>query len=98
MDRSCELGPSDALRLVPHATRRLGENLLLVSAGGATRPVERLTGGAAELWSCFAAGLTLSETAATVARRTAVDVASIESQVVAFAEALIRAGWAERAP
>ena len=88
------LEPSDRLRLVRSATRRLGSDLL-VSAGGATRPVERLTGSGPELWSAFAAGLSVGEAAARLADRTGAAVATVESQVLEFAEALVRARLAE---
>jgi hypothetical protein len=80
--------------LVRSATRRLGSDLL-VSAGGATRPVERLTGSGPELWSAFAAGLSVGEAAARLADRTGAAVATVESQVLEFAEALVRARLAE---
>jgi Coenzyme PQQ synthesis protein D (PqqD) len=89
------LEPSDRLRLVPSATRRLGSDLL-VSAGGATRPVERLTGTGPELWSAFAAGLSVGEAAARLAHRTGAAVATVEPRVLEFAEALVRAQLAER--
>jgi Coenzyme PQQ synthesis protein D (PqqD) len=89
--------PSDRLRLVPGATRRLGPDLL-VSVGGATRPVERLTGTGPELWGSFAAGLTLSEAAARLAQRTGATVATVEPHVLEFAAALVDAGLAERMP
>ncbi|MGH9227170.1 MAG: PqqD family protein [Acidimicrobiales bacterium] len=89
--------PSDRLRLVPCATRRLGADLL-VSAGGATRPVERLTGTGPEVWGYFAAGLTLGDAAARLAQRTGADRATVEPHVMEFAEALLRAGLAERVP
>jgi Coenzyme PQQ synthesis protein D (PqqD) len=82
--------------MVPSATRRLGPDLL-VSAGGATRPVERLTGSGSELWGSFAAGLTVGEAAARLAQRTGAALSTIEPQVLEFAEALVRAGLAERA-
>jgi len=91
------LAPTDRLQLAPSATRRLGPDLL-VSAGGATRPVERLTGSGPELWSSFAAGLTLGEAAARLARRTGTAVETVEPHVLEFAEALVRAELAERAP
>jgi hypothetical protein len=90
------LEPSDRLLLAPSATRRLGSDLL-VSAGGATRPVERLTGSGPELWNSFAAGLTLGEAAARLARRTGTAPAAVEPHVLSFAEALVRARLAERA-
>jgi hypothetical protein len=80
--------------LVPSATRRLGSDLL-VSAGGATRPVERLTGSGPELWSAFATGITISEAAARLAHRTGADAATLEPLVLEFAEALVRARLAE---
>jgi hypothetical protein len=91
------LEPSDRLRLAPSATRRLGSDLL-VSAGGATRPVERLTGGGPELWAHFAAGLTVAEATALVAHRTGTHPDAVEPRVLKYAEALISAGLAERAP
>jgi hypothetical protein len=91
------LGPSDRLQLVPCATRRLGTDLL-VSAGGATRPVERLTGSGPELWSAFAAGLTLGDAAVRLAERTGVAVSTIEPHVVEFAGALVRARLAAPVP
>jgi hypothetical protein len=96
VDESRALEPSDRLRLVPSATRRLGPDLL-VSAGGATRPVERLTGSGPELWGSFAAGLTLGEAAARLAQRTGAALGTIEPQVLEFAEALVRARLAEPA-
>jgi hypothetical protein len=95
VEGSRALVPSDRLRLVPSATRRLGTDLL-VSAGGATRPVERLTGTGPELWSAFAAGLTLAEAAARLAQRTGAAVPSVEPHVLEFAEALVHAQLAER--
>jgi hypothetical protein len=88
---------SDRLRLVPSATRRLGPDLL-VSAGGATRPVERLTGSGPELWRSFAAGLTVAEAAARLAQRTGAAFTTVEPHVLDFAEALVQAGLAEREP
>ena len=96
MERPQALEPTDRLRLVPSAMRRLGPDLL-VSAGGATRPVERLTGSGPELWGCFAVGLTLGEAAARLAERTGAAVVTVEPHVVEFAEALVRTGLAERA-
>jgi hypothetical protein len=83
--------------MVPSATRRLGPDLL-VSAGGATQPVERLTGTGPELWGSFAAGLTLGEAAARLAQRTGAEPSTVGPHVLEFAEALVRAGLAERAP
>jgi hypothetical protein len=94
VDGSRVIEPSDRRRLVPSATRRLGSDLL-VSTGGATRPVERLTGSGPELWSAFAAGLSVGEAAARLADRTGAAVATVESQVLEFAEALVRARLAE---
>jgi hypothetical protein len=96
VEESQALEPSDRLHLVPSATRRLGPDLL-VSAGGAARPVERLTGSGPELWGSFAAGLTLGEAAARLAQRTGAALATVEPHVLDFAESLIRAGLAERA-
>ena len=97
MEGSRALEPSDRLRLLPNATRRLGPDLL-VSAGGATRPVERLTGTGPELWGSFAAGLTLAEAAARLAQRTGATLASVEPHVLEFAAGLIHARLAERTP
>jgi hypothetical protein len=88
---------TDRLRLVPSATRRLGSDLL-VSAGGATRPVDRLTGSGPELWNAFAAGLSVREAAVRLAERTGAALATVESQVAEFAEALVHARLAERVP
>jgi hypothetical protein len=91
------LEPSDRLRVVPSAIRRLGPDLL-VSTGGAIRPVERLTGSGPELWRAFAAGLTLGEAASRLAESTGASVTTVEPHVLEFAEALIQAELAERAP
>jgi hypothetical protein len=96
VEGSRALGPSDRLRLVPSATRRLGFDLL-VSAGGATLPVERLTGSGPELWGSFAAGLTLGQAADRLAGRTGAAPSTVEPHVLEFAEALVRARLAERA-
>jgi hypothetical protein len=97
VEQSRGLERSDRLRLVPSATRRLGPDLL-VSAGGATRPVERLTGSGPELWRSFAAGLTVAEAAAQLAERTGAAFTTVESHVLDFAEALVQAGLAEQEP
>lgn len=97
VDGGRRLTLSDRLRLVPSATRRLGPDLL-VSAGGATRPVERLTGAGPELWEQFGAGLTLGEAAARVARRMGESLAVVEPHVLEYAEALVRAQLAEPIP
>jgi hypothetical protein len=94
-ERAWALKPSDRLRLQRCATRRLGADLL-VNVGGATTPVERLTGGGPELWSYFGAGLTLADAAARVAEGVGAPVASVEPYVLDYAEALVRAGLAER--
>jgi hypothetical protein len=96
VEGSQALEPSDRLWLVHCATRRLGPDLL-VSAGGATRPVERLTGSGPELWGSFAAGLTLAEAAARLSQRTGARLTIVEPRVLEFADALIRTGLAERA-
>jgi hypothetical protein len=67
-----------------------------VSVGGATRPVERLTGSGPELWGSFAAGLTLGEAAARLAQRTGTTLATVEPHVLEFAAALVDSGLAER--
>jgi hypothetical protein len=97
VEGSRALGPSDRLRLAPSATRRLGSDLL-VSVGGATRPVERLTGTGPEVWQAFAAGLTVRDTATHLAERTGSPVTTVEPNVLEFAHALIRAGLAELYP
>jgi hypothetical protein len=94
VEGSRAIGPSDRLRLAPSATRRLGSDLL-VSAGGATRPVDRLTGSGPELWTAFAAGLSVGEAAIRLAERTGAALAAVEPQVVEFAQALVRAKLAE---
>jgi hypothetical protein len=96
MEGTRAIGPSERLRLAPCATRRVGPDLL-VNAGGATRPVERLTGSGPELWGSFAAGLTLGEAASRLAERTGAALSTVEPHVLEFAESLIRAGLAERA-
>jgi len=93
VDGSRPLELSDRLHVVPSATRRLGPDLL-VSAGGATRPVERLTGSGPELYGAFAAGLTVAEAAARVADRTDTPVDTVQPHVLEFAEALVSAGLA----
>jgi hypothetical protein len=90
--RSLEV--SDRLALVRCATRRLGPDLL-VNVGGATSPVERLTGGGPELWGYFGAGLTVAEAAERVAARMDTPVAAVEPHVLDYADALVRAGLAE---
>jgi hypothetical protein len=96
-DETPTLGPADRLRLMPCATRRLGADLL-VGVGGATGRVERLTGGGPELWSFFGAGLTVAEAASRVAERADTPAAGVESHVLDYAEALVRAGLAEPEP
>lgn len=88
---------TDRLDMVPSATRRLGPDLL-VSAGGATRPVERLTGSGPELYDAFAAGLTVAEAAVSLAQHTGAAVTTVEPHVLEFAEALVSAGLAVPAP
>ena len=97
MEEPRAIEASDRLRLVPSATRRLGSDLL-VSAGGATRPVERLTGSGPALWNAFAAGLTVAEAAARLAQRTGTPITAVQPEVIRFAEALVRARLAERDP
>ena len=97
MEGQLAFEPSDRLRLIPSAARRLGPDLL-VSVGGATRPVERLTGTGPELWGSFAAGLTLGEAAARLAQRTGATLSTVEPHVLEFAAALVDAGLAERTP
>jgi hypothetical protein len=97
VEGSRALGPSDRLRLAPSATRRLGPDLL-VSVGGATGPVERLTGAGPEVWQAFAAGLTVRDAATRLAQLTGSPVATVEPDILEFAHALIRAGLAELSP
>lgn len=96
MEGSRALELSDRLRLAPSATRRLGSDLL-VSAGGSTRPVERLTGSGPDLWVSFTAGLSVADAAVRLAERSGAAVATVQPHVLEFAEALVRAGLAERA-
>lgn len=96
VEGSRALDLSDRLHLAPSATRRLGPDLL-VSAGGATGPVERLTGSGPELYGSFAAGLTVAEAAGRLAERTGADVTTVEPHALQFAEALVSAGLAVRA-
>ena len=93
MEGSRALELSDRLHVMPSATRRLGPDLL-VSAGGATRPVERLTGSGPELYGAFAAGLSVAEAAARLAEHTGAPVATVEPHALEFAEALVGAGLA----
>ena len=88
------LDPADRIRLAPAATRRLGAELL-VSVGGATRPVERLSGSGPELWQSFAEGLSLGDAAFRLAERTGAELAVVEPHVVAFATRLVEADLAE---
>ncbi len=91
------LGPDDRLRLAVAATRKLGADLL-VSVGGATRPVEQLTGSGPDLWRSFAEGLSLGDAAFRLAERTGTDLDVVEPHVVAFATRLVEADLAEVAP
>lgn len=90
------LEPSDRIRLVPAATRVLGRDLL-VNAGGATSPVERLAGTGPELWWSLARGLTIAEAATTLADRIGAPLVEVEAQVLQFATALVEARLAEPA-
>jgi hypothetical protein len=96
MELTRALGPADRLHLRPAATRALGDDLL-VSVGGATRPVERLAGSAPELWRSFGAGLSLGEAARQLAERTGAAPERVEAHVVRFATALVAADLAEPA-
>jgi hypothetical protein len=91
------LGPSDRLRLAPAATRVLGTDLL-ISVGGATRPVERLAGSAPELWRAFGDGLTIAEAARQLAERTGASATRVEAHVLEFASALVANDLAEPVP
>jgi hypothetical protein len=90
------LQPSDRIRLAPAATRALGADLL-VNAGGATAPVERLSGNGPALWQAFGRGLTIEEAAVELAASTGVPVGEVEPHALAFAGALVRARLAEAA-
>jgi len=76
------------------ATRRLGADLL-VNAGGATAPVEKLSGNGPDLWDAFRRGMTIHEAAAELSRRTGVPLTDIEPHATAFVDALVRASLAE---
>jgi hypothetical protein len=91
------LEPSDRLRLAQAATRELGSDLL-VSVGGATRPVEQLRGSGPELWRAFGAGSTIGEAAALLAERTEAPEDAVEPHVLEFAASLVSAGLAEVVP
>jgi hypothetical protein len=96
MDSPRVLDPSQRLRLMPAATRRLGADLL-VNVGGAEAPVHRLVGAGSDLWWAFAAGLTIREAATYVGGQATTTPDEVESQVVAFALDLVRVGLAEPA-
>jgi hypothetical protein len=91
------LEPEDRLRLAPSASRALGPELL-VSAGGATRPVFQLSGGGPALWRCFEEGLTLGEAAERLAHQTGTTRADLEPHVLSFAALLLEARLAEQEP
>lgn len=97
MRLSRPLGPDDRLHLAVAATRGLGADLL-VSVGGATRPVEQLTGSGPDLWRSFAEGLSVGDAAFRLAERTGTDLDVVEPHVTAFATRLVEAGLAEVAP
>ena len=97
MATSRPLGTTDRLRLVPSATRRLGAELL-VSAGGATRPVQLLSGVGPSIWRCLEEGLTLAEAVDRLARETGTTGADVEQDVLRFATSLVDARLAERVP
>lgn len=82
------------LKLARAATRQLGADLL-VNVGGASAPVERLSGNGPELWDAFRRGLTIHEAAVELARRTGVPAMDIEPHALAFADALVQASLAE---
>lgn len=96
MDESAPLEPADRLRLAPCATRRL-DNDLLVSAAGATRPVERLSGTGPALWRSFGRGLTVRGAALLLAEETGARLVRVEPHVLLFARRLVEAGLAVRA-
>ncbi|HEX9766538.1 MAG TPA: hypothetical protein VGA36_07220, partial [Nitriliruptorales bacterium] len=81
MELTRPLSSSDRLRLAPAATRALGADLL-VSVGGATRPVERLAGSGPVLWHAFAAGLTIAEAARELAERSNAAPDLVEAHVL----------------
>jgi hypothetical protein len=60
--------------------------------------VERLTGSGPALWYAFAAGLTVAEASARLAQRSGTAITAVQPEVLRFAEALVRAQLAERAP
>lgn len=86
--------PSRRVRLAPAATRMFGSDLLL-SVGGATGPVKRLTGSGPELWRAFGQGDTIAEAAARVAARTGESPEELETHVAWFAAALVEEHLAE---
>jgi hypothetical protein len=91
------LSPASRLRLAPAATRAIGADLL-VSVGGATRPVERLAGSGPELWRAFGDGLTIAEAARLLAERTGSPPERVEAHVLEFAATLIAGDLAEPRP
>jgi hypothetical protein len=90
------IGRSTRFRLAPAATRLLGADLL-VNAGGANAPVQRLMGTGPELWECFSRGLTVGEAVDHLAARPGAP-ADLEANVVAFGASLVSAGLAEPVP
>jgi hypothetical protein len=89
------LTTDDRLDAVSGATRRLG-GVLFVSVGGATRPVERLSGSGPLLWELFDEGLTIGEATARLARVAEQDPNEVEEHVLRFAKALVDAGLRAR--
>lgn len=94
MELTRALAPADRLRLAPAATRAIGTELL-ISVGGATRPVERLAGSGPELWRAFGDGLTIAEAAHDLAKRTGAAPERVEAHVLEFAAALVAGDLAE---
>ena len=88
------LGPSDRLQLAPCATRALGDTLL-VSAGGATQPVQQLTPSGSTLWRYFEAGLSLRDATDRWAAGLGTPTAEVEQDVQQFATMLVELRLAE---
>jgi len=88
------LGPSVRLRTEPAATRMFGRDLL-VNAGGAEAPVQRIMGAGVDLWWAFSAGQSIGEATEQMAERTGVPAAEVQTHVVKFATELVRVHLAE---
>lgn len=88
-----DLHRSVRIRILPSATRRCGPDLL-VNAGGATAPVQRIGGAGPDLWNAFSEEMTIAEASAAIARLHDINPAEIEQLVQSFAKMLIGAGLA----